>query len=49
MNLEQFSMILIGIIVLIIIYNIVGNFLEHKHVANPPRRSTRCTRPESGF
>lgn len=47
MNLEQFSMILIGIIVLIILYNIIGNFFEHRHVYSTSHRFTYCMRRES--
>ena len=41
MNLEQFSLLLVGIIILIIVYSFIGNFLEHKNVlhsnsASPP-------------
>ncbi len=32
MNMEQFSLLLAGIICLIILYSMIGNFLEHRKV-----------------
>ena len=32
MDLEDFSFILMGILILIILYILIGKFLEHKHV-----------------
>ena len=47
MDFEEFSLLLVGIISLIILYSVTGNFLEHKKVLNPTLSFTLFMRRES--
>jgi len=44
MDLQLFSLILMGMITLIIVYVILGNLLEHKHVLHSEIRYTSFTK-----
>lgn len=46
-SVSHFALIMLGVIVLIILYGYIGNFLEHKHVLAPPLRSMSSTKQES--
>lgn len=47
MNIEEFAFILMGMIIMIILYILLGKLMEHKHVLPPPSSGTTCMRPAS--
>lgn len=47
MQLEDFSFIFMGVLILIILYILIGKYLEHKHVSPRSYRSTSSIRQES--
>lgn len=46
MNIEEFAFILMGMIIMIILYILIGKMMEHKHVPMAQRSGTSCTKQE---
>jgi hypothetical protein len=46
MNIEEFAFILMGMIIMIILYILIGKMMEHKHVPIERCSGTSCTKLE---
>lgn len=46
MNIEEFAFILMGMIIMIILYILIGKMMEHKHVLLELHSGTSCMKLE---